>query len=180
MSSAGKSPAIFILPDLRASSGKSDLVIQRLGHVMAKLGYLVFAFDPMGQGERRSASAEDAELLSLGVSPAGIDEYEIKCGLAYLASLIGVDGGRIGFVSSGGSAFRALASLAVENTVTSAAMVGDSSDWAQVVRYLPLDSPTAGPSGSVSACRVCCDIQTMVLLWFFVGHYSPEDRGIRA
>ena len=109
MSRAGKSPGIFILPDLRASSGKSDPVVQRLGHVMAKLGYLVFVFDPMGQGERRSASAEDAELLSLGVSPAGIDEYEIQCGLAYLASLIGVDTGRIGFVSWGGSTFRALA-----------------------------------------------------------------------
>ena len=50
---------------------------------MARLGFVVFSFDPFGQGERGISTRDHRRTTSLlvGVAQQGFAEYETRCAL---------------------------------------------------------------------------------------------------
>lgn len=128
--------------------GKAYEPYQRCCQGLAQLGYLVLAFDPMGQGERinypdssgtdtrlGSATAEHsvpgAQMLLLGDSASRYQVWDAIRGLDYLAAHPLVDSKRLASTGqSGGGTLTMLLSCADSRLSTAAVSSGNTEDFA--------------------------------------------------
>jgi dienelactone hydrolase len=98
---------------------------------MARLGFVVFSFDPFGQGER-GVSARDhrrVESLLVGVAQQGFAEYESQCALEYLLSRQEVDRERVGMTGASGGGYNTWITAALDDRIRVAVPVVGSSDF---------------------------------------------------
>jgi hypothetical protein len=98
-------PAVLFWNGHFSKDGKLQDDSQMFCITMAHLGFVVLSVDSMGAGERiADKGIHHPEALLVGMSEAGIDEYEARCALEYLESRTEVDAKRIGMtgVDDGG------------------------------------------------------------------------------
>jgi hypothetical protein len=81
-------PAVLFYPGHWWEDSKTRPDFQSFCINMARLGFVVLSFDPLGQGERGVSSRDHrrTEALLVGVAQQGIAEYETRCALEYLLS----------------------------------------------------------------------------------------------
>ncbi len=99
--------------------GKMELDIHLACTTLAKLGFIVLVYDPIGQGER-GCSFEDhgnKDLILLGLSQAGLMVWESMRAIDYLLTCPEVDGNRIGMTGASGGGLNTLYTCAVDERI---------------------------------------------------------------
>jgi dienelactone hydrolase len=98
---------------------------------MARMGFVVFSFDPFGQGERGVSSRDHrrTESLLVGLSQQGIAEYETRCALEYLLSRKEVDPKRIGMTGASGGGYNTWITAALDDRISVVVPVVGTSDF---------------------------------------------------
>jgi hypothetical protein len=112
-------PAVLYSPGHWMIHGKTEPDIQACCIGLAKLGFVVLVFDPIGQGER-GASFEDharRDLLLLGQSQEGLMAWESMRAIDYLLSRPEVDGNRIGMTGASGGGLNTVYTCAVDERI---------------------------------------------------------------
>ena len=131
-------PAILVQMG-HAPQGKAYPSYQRLCQGLAKLGFVAFGFDPMGQGERvyypdstgrrtRFNSVDDEhttagrQMLLTGDTATRLQTWDAVRALDYLLTLPFVDRTRIGATGQSGGATNSMLLVAVDDRVHAAAL----------------------------------------------------------
>ncbi|HLJ13767.1 MAG TPA: prolyl oligopeptidase family serine peptidase [Bryobacteraceae bacterium] len=140
-----QAPALFYLPAVQ--TGKIPGILYFVGHWpldsktrpdfqafcinMARLGIAVLIFDPPGQGERGISSRDHrrTELLRVGVSQQGLNEYETQCALEYLLSRPEIDTQRIGMTGASGGGYNTWMTAALDDRIKVVAPVVGTSEF---------------------------------------------------
>lgn len=104
---------------------------------MARSGFVVFSFDPFGQGERGVSTRDHRRVSSLlaGVSQQGFAEYETQCALEYLLSRPEVDPKRIGMTGASGGGYNTWITASLDDRIRAAAPVVGTSQFALQIRF---------------------------------------------
>lgn len=140
----GPFPAVLVQMG-HAPQGKAYPSYQRLCQGLAKLGFVAFGFDPMGQGERiyypdasgrktRLASVDDEhsmggrQMLLTGDTATRLQTWDAVRAIDYLSSLAIVDKGRIGTTGQSGGATNGMFLVAVDDRVDAAALSAANSE----------------------------------------------------
>ena len=136
--SAEPAPAVLLAGAHTGSEGKAHLDAQTFAINMARLGFIVLAYDAMGQGERAGSPADHrrSELRLAGVTQQALVQYEIRCALDYLRSRLEVDPERIGMAGADGGGFATWIAAALDHAVKAAVVIDDTSDFHERIRYL--------------------------------------------
>ncbi|MBL8229502.1 MAG: prolyl oligopeptidase family serine peptidase [Bryobacterales bacterium] len=137
---AGRPPFPGVLFQMgHALDGKASPLYQRCCQGLVKLGFVVLAFDPMGQGERtyypgarpsltRLGSADDEhtvparQMMLLGDSSARMQTWDAVRSLDYLASLPYVDRLRLASTGQSGGGTNTMLLAAVDDRLACAAI----------------------------------------------------------
>lgn len=134
-----RAPAVLLYPGRTwKTEGKSHRDAQIFSVNMARMGFVVFVFDPVGQGERY-ASDEDyriTQALLVGLSQPGIAEYEIRCALQYLSSRPDVDAHKIGMTGADGGGFMTWITAALDDRIAAAAIADDTEDFGDIIHRM--------------------------------------------
>jgi len=134
-----RAPAILLYPGRTwKTEGKSHRDAQIFSANMARMGFVVFVFDPIGQGERY-ASDEDyriTQALLIGLSQPGIAEYEVRCALQYLSSRPEVDPQKIGMTGADGGGFMTWITVALDDRIAAAAIADDTEDFGDIIHRM--------------------------------------------
>ena len=152
---AGSAPYPAVLFQMgHSDNGKAYASYQRCCQGLARLGYVVLAFDPMGQGERvyypdatgahtRLPSSDDEhtlpgkQLLLLGDSSARLQLWDAIRSLDYLASLPMVDAKRIGVTGQSGGATQTMALIAVDDRLAAAVECSGNTENVACANFIP-------------------------------------------
>lgn len=132
---AAPAPAVLFYNGHWWADSKSRPDFQAFLINMARMGFVVFSFDPFGQGER-GVSARDhrrTEALLVGVSQQGIAEYETRCALEYLLSRKEVDAKRIGMTGASGGGYNTWITAALDDRIAVAVPVVGTSDFLEQI-----------------------------------------------
>jgi dienelactone hydrolase len=128
-----------------SDNGKAYQVYQRCCQGLARLGYVVLAFDPMGQGERvyypdargthTRLGSSDAEhtlpgkqMLLLGDTSTRLQVWDAIRSLDYLASLPMVDSKRIGVTGQSGGGTLTMLLVAVDDRLAAAVVCSGNTE----------------------------------------------------
>ncbi len=134
-----RAPAVLLYPGRTwKTEGKSHRDAQIFSASMARMGFVVFVFDPIGQGERY-ASDEDyriTQALLVGLSQPGIAEYEVRCALEYLSSRPEVDPRKIGMTGADGGGFMTWITAALDDRIAAAAIADDTEDFGDIIHRM--------------------------------------------
>ncbi|HHV63373.1 MAG TPA: prolyl oligopeptidase family serine peptidase [Firmicutes bacterium] len=86
---------------------------------LAKLGFVVFIYDPIGQGERGCSFNDHGhrDLLLLGLSQAGLMVWESIRAIDYLLTRPEIDGNRIGMTGASGGGLNTLYTSAIDDRI---------------------------------------------------------------
>ena len=144
---AALAPAIIFYPGHWWPDAKTRPDFQAFCINMARLGFVVLAFDPFGQGERGESTRDHrrSESLLAGVAQQGIAEYETRCALEYLLGRKEVDGKRVGITGASGGGYNTWMTAALDDRIAVAVpVVGTSDFYEQVSVTRPLDWYHAG------------------------------------
>lgn len=131
-------PAVLVQMG-HAPNGKAYPAYQRLCQALAKLGFVAFGFDPMGQGERiyypdpsgkrsRLPSVDDEhsnagrQMLLTGDTATRLQTWDAVRAIDYLYSLPFVDRARVGTTGQSGGATNSMLLVAVDDRVDAAAL----------------------------------------------------------
>src|SRR5437867_3088746 len=151
---SGRPPFPGILFQMgHATDGKAYDLYQRCCQGLAKLGYVVLAFDPMGQGERTYYPAEepfrtrlnaDAEhtapgrqMLLFGDTSTRMQVWDGIRSLDYLASLPMVDGSRLASTGQSGGGTTTMFLAAVDDRLAAAAAVCSNTENVACANFNP-------------------------------------------
>ena len=132
-------PAIIVIIGGREwKDGKTAPDGQTFAINMAKRGFVVMVPDPIGAGERASGEKDlsHREALLVGLSQAGIVEYETQCALEYLIARKDVDPSKIGITGVDGGGFAAWLTAALDDHIAAALPVDDTFDFADVIHAM--------------------------------------------
>jgi len=79
-------PAVLLAAGQWPEEGKAHPDAQAFGINMARQGFAVLVYDPLGFGERSEAPGDHsrADLLMVGIPPQGVVQYELRRSLDYL------------------------------------------------------------------------------------------------
>ncbi len=104
---------------------------------MARMGFVVFTFDPFGQGERGISTRDHRRVSSLlvGVAEQGFAEYESQCALEYLLSRKEIDPERVGMTGASGGGYNTWINSALDDRIKVAVPVVGTSDFILQVRF---------------------------------------------
>ena len=132
----GAAPAILFYNGHWWPDSKSRPDFQAFCTNMARMGFVVFTFDPFGQGERGVSSRDHrrTETLLAGVSQQGIAEYETRAALDYLLSRKEVDPRRIGMTGASGGGFNTWINSALDDRIAVAVPVVGTSDFLEQIQ----------------------------------------------
>ncbi len=131
-------PAVLVQMG-HAPNGKAYPAYQRLCQGLAKLGFVAFGFDPMGQGERvyypdasgkrtRLPSVDDEhsnagrQMLLTGDTATRLQTWDAVRAVDYLTTLPYVDRARIGTTGQSGGATNSMLLVAVDDRIAAAAL----------------------------------------------------------
>jgi dienelactone hydrolase len=131
-------PAIVFYPGHWRHDSKSRPSFQAFCINMARLGFVVLAFDPVGQGERGVSSRDHrrTEALLAGISHQGFAEYDTQCAIEYLLSREEVDPQRIGMTGASGGGYNTWMTAALDDSIMVAVPVVGTSDLLEQIRVL--------------------------------------------
>lgn len=156
---AGAPPYPAVLFQMgHSDNGKAYLSYQRCCQGLARLGYVVLAFDPMGQGERvyypngagthtRLGSSDDEhtvpgkQMLLLGDTCTRLQVWDAIRSLDYLASLPIVDPKRIGATGQSGGATLTMLLMAVDDRPAAAVVCSGNTENVACANFIPPGSP---------------------------------------
>lgn len=112
-------PAILYAPGHWMIYGKTEPDIQHCCISLAKLGYAVLVFDPIGQGERGATFEDHArrELLLLGLSQEGLMAWESMRAIDYLLTRPEINGNRIGMTGASGGGLNTIYTCAADERI---------------------------------------------------------------
>ena len=130
-------PAILFYNGHWWPDSKSRPDFQAFNINMARLGFVVFSFDPFGQGERGISQRDHrrTEALLVGVGQQGFAEYESRCALEYLLSRKEVDRERIGMTGASGGGYNTWITSALDDRIKVAVPVVGTSDFYFQLHY---------------------------------------------
>ncbi len=113
-------PAILYAPGHWMINGKTEPDIQACCIGLAKLGFVVLVFDPIGQGERGASFADHSrrDFLLLGISQEGLMVWESMCAIDYLLTRPEVDGNRIGMTGASGGGLNTIYTSAADERIS--------------------------------------------------------------
>jgi len=119
---------------------------------MARLGFVVLAWDPFGQGERGISSRDHrrVEGLLVGVAQQGFAEHETQCALRYLLSRKEVDPERIGMTGASGGGYNTWITAALDNRIKVAVPVVGTSELYEQISVTRPSTATSSPASSGS------------------------------
>ena len=190
------------------ANGKAGDLYQRCCQGLARLGYLVLAFDPMGQGERiyypapgssRSRLGPDEEhtypgrqMLLKGISTARLQTWDAVRSLDYLASHPLVDPKRLASTGQSGGGTNTMLLAAVDDRLAAAAVSSGNTENVACANFNPpgstddaeQDLPGSGPLGfdrwDLLYPLAPKPLQIQVSSHDFFGTYSPSyiENGI--
>ena len=137
-----------------SDNGKAYQVYQRCCQGLVRLGYVVLAFDPMGQGERvyypnstgthtRLSSSDDEhtlpgkQMLLLGDTSTRLQLWDAIRSLDYLASLPIVDGKRIGVTGQSGGATLTMLLIAADDRLAAAVECSGNTENVACANFIP-------------------------------------------
>jgi cephalosporin-C deacetylase-like acetyl esterase len=135
-------------------NGKAYLTYQRCCQGLVRLGFVVLAFDPMGQGERiyyPDASAVDSRLTSpdnehtvpgkqmllLGDTSTRMQVWDAIRSLDYLASLPMVDAKRIGTTGQSGGGTLSMLLMAADDRLAAAVVCSGNTENVACANFIP-------------------------------------------
>jgi len=150
---AGPGPGILFHMG-HATNGKGSALYQRCCQGLAQLGYVVLAFDPMGQGERtnypraggwltRLGSADEEhtlpgrQMLLAGDTATAMQLWDAVRSLDVLASHPRVDPKRLGSTGQSGGATVTMMLAAVDNRLAAAAVSSGNTENFAASPFLP-------------------------------------------
>lgn len=152
---SGRPPFPAVLFQLgHSNNGKAYDSYQRCCQGLARLGYVVLAFDPMGQGERiyypdktgklsRLGGADDEhtapgkQMLLFGDTSTRLQVWDAVRSLDYLASLPIVDAKRIGGTGQSGGATLTMLLMAVDDRLAAAAVCSGNTENVACANFIP-------------------------------------------
>jgi dienelactone hydrolase len=104
---------------------------------MARYGFIVFSFDPFGQGERGVSTRDHRRTSSLlaGIAQQGFAEYETRCALEYLLSRKEVDRNRVGMTGASGGGYNTWMTSALDDRIKVAVPVVGTSEFYGQIHY---------------------------------------------
>ena len=135
-------PAVLFYPGHWWEDSKTRPDFQSFCINMARLGFVVLSFDPLGQGERGVSSRDHrrTEALLVGVAQQGIAEYETRCALEYLLSRKEVRSERVGITGASGGGYNTWITAAVDDRIAAAVPVVGTSEFGEQIHVCrPLD-----------------------------------------
>lgn len=132
----GRIPGILFYPGHWREDSKSRPEFQTFCINMARLGFAVLNFDPIGQGERGVSTRDHrrTESLLVGISHQGFAEHDALCALEYLLSRSEIDPGRIGMTGASGGGYNTWITAALDDRIKVAVPVVGSDDFALKLR----------------------------------------------
>jgi dienelactone hydrolase len=139
---AGKLPAVLFVPGHWWADSKTRPDFQAFGIHMARLGFALLTYDPIGQGERGISLRDHrrTETLLFGIAQEGIVVFESLCALEYLLSRPEVDPGRAGITGASGGGFNTWMLAALEPRLAAFVPVVGTSEFGEQLRACrPLD-----------------------------------------
>lgn len=135
----GKRPAVLSPIGHFLTPGKTAGEVQARCIQLARLGFIVLAYDAAGQGERLfpGNNHHDAgyALLSLGETIAGWMVWDSIRALDYLLGLEEVDPERIGITGNSGGGLNSLLTAALDHRVKCAVVAGFTFEFRNWIRY---------------------------------------------
>lgn len=134
---AGPMPAVLFWNGHIAKEGKLQAESRMFSITMAHRGFVVLNVDSIGVGERIADNGvHHPEALLVGLSEAGIDEYETRCALEYLASRAGVDSKRIGMTGVDDGGFNTWITAALDERIAAAVPVDSTFDFGDQIHRM--------------------------------------------
>lgn len=134
-----KYPAVLSPIGHFLSAGKTAIDVQMRCIQLARLGFIVLAYDAIGQGERMFVGNihHDAgyALLPLGETIAGWMVWDSMRALDYLLTLDDVDRERIGMTGNSGGGLNTLFTAALDDRVHAAVIVGFTFEFNNWIKY---------------------------------------------
>jgi cephalosporin-C deacetylase-like acetyl esterase len=136
---AARVPAVLcpighLIPD-----GKRDTEVQARSIKLAKMGFVVLAYDAIGHGERNVSGNSHHEagfaLLPLGETVTGWMVWDSMRAIDYLQSRPDVDASRIGVTGNSGGGLNTLYTAALDPRVTVAAITGYTFEFNNWIKY---------------------------------------------
>jgi dienelactone hydrolase len=134
---SGPAPAILFYNGHWWAESKTLPDFQAFCITMARYGFIVFSFDPFGQGERGVSARDHRRTTSLlvGVAQQGFAEYETRCALQYLLSRKEVDPDRIGMTGASGGGYNTWITSALDDRIKVAVPVVGTSEFYGQIHY---------------------------------------------
>jgi dienelactone hydrolase len=139
---AGRLPAVLFVPGHWWADSKSRPDFQAFSLNLARLGFVVLAYDPFGQGERGISWRDHrrTETLLAGVAQQAIVDYESLCALEVLLARVDVDPERIGITGASGGGYASWVLAALDPRIKVVVpVVGTSEFLEQIQACRPLD-----------------------------------------
>ena len=135
-------------------NGKAYLTYQRCCQGLVRLGYVVLAFDPMGQGERvyypdasgvnsRLSSPDNEhtvpgkQMLLVGDTSTQMQVWDAIRSLDYLASLPMVDAKRMGTTGQSGGATLSMLLMAADDRLAAAVVCSGNTENVACANFIP-------------------------------------------
>jgi cephalosporin-C deacetylase-like acetyl esterase len=132
-------PAVLCPTGHSLDAGKRSAEVQARSIKLAKMGFVVLAYDPIGHGERLIAGNNHHEagfaLLPLGETIAGWMVEDSMRAIDYLASLEDVDPTRIGVTGNSGGGLNSLLTAALDPRVRAAVVAGYTYHFNDWIKY---------------------------------------------
>lgn len=131
----GRAPAVLFYCGHWWADSKARPDFQAFCINMARLGFVVLAFDPFGQGERGVSSRDHrrVEGLLVGVAQQGFAEYETQAALRVLLARPEVDARRVGMTGASGGGYNTWITTALDDRIAVAVpVVGTSEFYEQI------------------------------------------------
>ena len=136
---ADRSPAVLCPIGHHLSAGKTARDVQARCIQLAQLGFVVLAYDAIGQGERMVEGNvhHDAgyAILPLGETVAGWMVWDSMRAIDYLQTREDVDPKRIGVTGNSGGGLNTLYTAALDDRVTAAVVVGYTFEFRNWLKY---------------------------------------------
>jgi cephalosporin-C deacetylase-like acetyl esterase len=136
---AARVPAVLCPIGHIIANGKTDLEVQSRSIKLARMGFVVLAYDAIGHGERNISGNSHKEggfaLLPLGETISGWMVWDSMRAIDYLQSRPDVDPSRIGVTGNSGGGLNTLYTAAIDPRVSAAVISGYTFEFNNWIKY---------------------------------------------
>jgi cephalosporin-C deacetylase-like acetyl esterase len=136
---AARMPAVLCPIGHIIAQGRRDTEVQSRSIKLARMGFVVLAYDAIGHGERNLSGNSHKEggfaLLPLGETISGWMVWDSMRAIDYLQSRPDVDASRIGVTGNSGGGLNTLYTAAIDPRVSVATIVGYTFEFNTWIKY---------------------------------------------